>query len=46
MIFFTFAIPIICSSFVVYSNSLVEVYTETFLKEEEVTLEDETVKAA
>ena len=34
MIFFTFAIPVLCSSFVVYSNCLVEVYTETFLKEE------------
>ena len=35
MIFFTYAIPIICASFVVYINSMVEVYTDTFLKEDD-----------
>jgi hypothetical protein len=35
MIFFTYTIPIICGSFVIFTNSLVEVYTDTFLKEEE-----------
>ena len=35
MIFFTYAVPLLCSSFVVYINSLVEVYTNTFLAEEE-----------
>ena len=35
MIFFTYAIPIICGSFAIYLNCLVEVYTNTFLAEEE-----------
>ena len=37
IIFFIFAIPFLCSSFVVYINSLVEVYTNTFLAEESQT---------
>lgn len=35
MIFFTYAVPILCSSFVVYINNLVEAYSNTFLAEEQ-----------
>lgn len=35
MIFFTYAVPILCSSFAIYINSLVDVFTSTFLAEEE-----------
>lgn len=35
IVFFIFAIPVLCASFVVYINSLVDAFTTTFLQEEE-----------
>lgn len=34
IIFFTISIPVLCASFVVFINSLVDVYSNTFLSEE------------
>jgi hypothetical protein len=33
IIFFTLIIPLLCTSFVIYLNSLVNIYTNTFLED-------------
>lgn len=35
MVFFSCTIPLLCISFAIYLNHLVEIYTNTFLVEEE-----------
>ena len=44
MIFLTYMIPFVCGSFAVYTNCMVEVYTDTFLKEDESRLTEEKEK--
>lgn len=44
MIFFTYAIPFLCGTFAILVSNLVDLYTETFLKEDENEAVDETGK--
>ena len=44
MMFFTYAIPLLVGSFIILVSNLVDIYTKTFLKEDEIIIESEKVK--